>query len=233
MFLLNFPLARYPLPATIPRTSLLPPTAKQRMRGSFSSTRRAASTNWGLSSTSPESGYGSDHNLVLPDSQHRRVCSRSSSDRENSPIDAIRSTCSLTDSLAPAPVGAVPTTAFPRLVPEKTWDGSSLLHPRPVECISTCTARRSRCSSPPRGPYHSRRTLWKTTQASKTTPAATDGSNIKFSSVTESFLSSAQSPEERCSDTSRTDPAMQSTLPTEPRADRSQHAKPTVSQAYP
>jgi hypothetical protein len=83
---------------------------------------------------------------------------------------------------------------------------ASNLHPRPVECISTCSARRSECSSPPHGPYHSRRRLWKTTQVSKTTPAATDGSNIKFSSVTELFLSSAQPPEERCSDRPRAAP---------------------------
>ena len=107
------------------------------------------------------------------------------------------------------------------------------LHPRSVECLSTYTARRSECSSPPRGPYHSRRTLWKATQASKTTPAATDGINIKFSSVTESFLSSATTSEERCSHTSGTDPAMQSASSAEPRADRGQHARPTVSQAHP
>ena len=91
-------------------------------------------------------------------------------------------------------------------VPENDLGWQIGLHPRSVEGISTYTARRSECSSPPRGPYHSRRTLWKTTQATKTTPAATDGSNIKFSSVTELFLSSAQPPEERCSDRPRIDP---------------------------
>lgn len=105
--------------------------------------------------------------------------------------------------------------------------------PDRFEYLSTYTARRSECSSPPRGPYHSRRTLWKATQASKTTPAATDGINIKFSSVTESFLSPATTSEERCSDISRNVPARQSTVPAEPRTDRGQHAKPTVSQAHP
>jgi hypothetical protein len=71
--------------------------------------------------------------------------------------------------------------------------------------VSTYTARRSASPSPPRGPYHSRRTLCRTTQAIKTTPAAADGSNIKFSSVTELFLSSATtSYEERCSPPPRT-----------------------------
>ncbi len=124
------------------------------------------------------------------------------------------------------------STRIPRLFLKKTWDGTVPLHPRPVECISTCTARRSECSSSPRGPYHSRRTLCRTTQASKTTPAATDGSNIKFSSVTESFLSSAQPPEERCSDLSRIHPRwsrLRSLNPGGPESTR----KPTVSQAPP
>jgi len=82
-------------------------------------------------------------------------------------------------------------TRFPQLLLKNDLGWQVGLHPRSVECVSTCTAGRFKCSSPPRGPYHSRRTLWKTTQASKTTPAATDGINIKFSSVTESFLSSA------------------------------------------
>lgn len=108
--------------------------------------------------------------------------------------------------LGPLTSGLWSYTRLPRLLLKKTWDGSLFFHPRPVECISTCNAGRSKCSSSPRGLYHSRRTLCRTTQASKTTPAATDGSNIKFSSVTELFLSSAQPPEERCSDNSRTDP---------------------------
>ena len=107
------------------------------------------------------------------------------------------------------------------------------VHPRPVKYVSTRTARRSRCSSPPRGLYHSRRTLWKTTQAIKTKPAATDGINIKFSSVMDPPFAQQQLPQNRCGNTTPPERVPQwNRLRRRTPACPGHHAKPDVSQAH-